>query len=331
MMLNTSSDGGGNAMKIKVYRTVKQVLHRITSRREYALITTKLNIKDSKDSVLIRFISSDDSSVNNYVYVGRPVFSRERFDKDECFAQIRKTFPSINAGQVSFPEIDELYKISEGKFLVIDIKGNDMEAVNQKWICKCLQFTEAEREKYLSDDYVSVKLSLSRIKGRRVRRKDEEPVPVDIADYEIYDRMIDVLYRIDKEQHYGDACCIEYSIVPDEYEYRYFVTHFFFNHNWCRDPQNLLNICFSAEILSGSCSREKARFSHPSKITNRKSDGTEYLIETITMDNSCVSTKFRDGDTHEPSEDDASGSRTYDNPVDFAMWVDLYHQEIRMA
>ena len=318
-------------MLIKVYRTVREVLHRITSRHEYALITTKRNLKEAKESCLIRLISSNDPSMNKYIYIGRAVFSRERFEKEVCLTDIRKKYPLLTDDEISFPGITELYELSAGKILEINVPENDMEAVNQKWICKYLQFKESEREGYLSDDFVSVKISLSRIKGRRVRHKDEDPVPVDAAGFEVYDRMIDILHRNGKEQHYGDACCIEYSIISDGYEYRYFVTHFFSNHNWNLDPKNLLNICFTAEILSGSCSRENVRFSHPSKVTSGKSDGTEYLIETIKMDNSRVSIKFVDGDTEEQTEGDVAGYRTYDNPVDFAMWVDLYHQEIRMA
>lgn len=318
-------------MRIKIYRTVKQVLHRITSRHEFALITTKMNIKDSKGSVLIRLITSDDTSINKYIYVGRPVYTRERFDKDECLAQIREKFSSINVNEVSFPDINELYRISEGKILEIYVVGNELEAVNQKWICKYLQFTESKRERYLNDDFTSVKISLSKIAGRTVRHGDEDPVPADIADFEIYDRMIDVLIYSDKDQHYGDGCIIEYSIISDEYEYRYCVVDFFSNHNWELDPENLLNILFTAELLPGSRSRENVRFLHPSKVTSRKSDGTEYLIEKIAMNNSDVSVKFRNTETKDPSECDVAESRTYDNPVDFAMWVDLYHQEIRMA
>lgn len=318
-------------MKIKIYRTVNQVLHRITSRHEYALITTKMSIKDSKGSVLISLITSDESSVNKYIYIGRPVYTRERFDKDECFSQIKEKFPSININEVSFPDINELYRISEGTVLEIYVAGKEPDDVNQEWLCKYLQFTKSKREEYLNDDFTAVKVSLSKIAGRTIRNGGEEPIPTDIADFEIYDRMIDVLIYTDKDQHYGDGCIIEYSIISNEYEYRYCAVDFFSNHNWNLDPENLFNICFTAELLPGSQSIESARFSHPSKITARNSDGSEYLIEKITMDNSKVSVKFRKSDTDEPSEGDAAASKTYDNPVDFAMWVDLYHQEIRMA
>ena len=318
-------------MKIKVYRTVRQVLHRITSRHEFALIKTKNSIRAPKDSYLIRLLSSDASSDKNYIYIGKGAFSRERFDKNECLSEIRRKFPSLGDGEVSFLEISELYEFSEGKILEIDLKGNEMDAVNQKWICECLQFNADEREHYLNDDYSSIKISFSKIAGRKVRQTGEEPVSVDVADYEIYDRMINVFHRIDKEQAYGDACNIEYSIVSDGYEYRYYLTHFFSNHCWNLDPENLLNICFIGEMLSGSCSRENVRFSHPSKITTRKSDGKEYLIEMIGMDNSMVRVKFRGTDTHEPSEGDVAADRKYDNPVDLAMWIDTCYQEIRMA
>ena len=317
-------------MKIKVYRTVRQVLHRITSRHEYALITTKNSLRAPKDSFLIRIISSEGSSDKNYIYIGKLVFTRERFDKDECLEEIRCKFSSLDNDEVSFPEITELYKFSEGKLLELDLKGNEMDAVNQKWICECLQFNEDEREKYLNDDFTSVRFSFSKIAGRKVRQAEEVPVPVDVADFEIYDRIIDVFHRTDKLQAYGDACNIEYSIVSDGYEYRYYLTHFFSNHCWNLDPENLLNICFIGEMLSGSCSRENVRFSHPSKITKCKSDGKEYLIEMITMDNSMVSVKFTNGDD-EPSKGDVAADRTYDNPVDLAMWIDTCYQEIRMA
>ena len=326
-----SSDGGGDAMTIKVYRTTGQALHRITLRHEYAFITTKRSLKDSKEFGLIRLTPSNDPVVNNYIYVGRHAYTRENFDKSECLMQIRKRFPSLNDDEVSFPDIKELYGLTEGKVLEMEVPGSDMAAVNRKWICECLQFKESEREYYLNDDFTSVKITFSKIAGRTVRHKDEAPVPVDVAGFDVYDRMIDSLIELDRTQHYGDGCFVEYSIISDDYEYRYLVTHFFSNHNWEIDPENLLNICFSAELLSGSCSKESVRFVHPSKITARKSDGAEYLVETIVMNNDDVSVKFRDGDTNEPSEADVAESRIYDNPVDFTLWADLYHQEIRMA
>ena len=318
-------------MEMKVYRTVKTVLHRITLRREYAYISTKGNLEDQKKAGhLIRLISSDDPAVNEYIYIGRPTFTRERFDQDECLTEIRKAFPSLDDCDVSFPDITELYRLSERKVLEINVGGDSVEEVNRKWIYECLQF-DADERRYLNNDLVCVKIALSKIADRTVRQKDEEPDPVDAACFEVYDRMIAVFPKIDKIQSYGDACSIEYSIISDGYEYRYFITHFFSNHNWDYDPKNLLNICFMAGILPGSCSKETVSSSHPSKITARKTDGAEYLVETITMDNSLVRVKFRNGKTDEPSRSDVSQSRSYDNPVDFTLWVDLYYQEIRMA
>ena len=316
-------------MTIKVYRTAKQVIHRLTMMREYAYISTKRSIRTSKAFCFIKLISAEGTTVNNYIYIGDRARSREVFDKKEFLMRIRKEFPSLSDDEISFPDVSELYKRTEGMVLEIDIEGDQLENVNNVWVYDYLHF-DSEKE-YLSDDYADVKISLSKIAGRSVRHKDEDPVPVDIAEFEVYDRMIDVLISTDESQHYGDGCCIEYSIISDGYEYRYFLVHFFSNHNWNIDPQNLLNICFSAELISGSCSRESVRFSHPSKITTRKSNGSEYLVEMITMDNSDVSVKFRNSKTEEPSEGDVAGLRFYDNPVDFTLWVDLYHQEIRMA
>ena len=318
-------------MIIKVYRTTRQVLNRLTLRREYAFISTKRSLKYPNGFRLIRVVSSDNNAVNNYIYIGRPVYTRERFDKNECLMQIRKEFPSLNDDEVSFPDFKELYRLAEGKVLEMDVPGSEMEDVNHEWICECLQFKESERKYYLNDDYTSVKITFSKIAGRTVRYKDEGPIPVDVAGFEVYDRMIDSLIELDRTQHYGDGCFVEYSIISDDYEYRYLVTHFFSNHNWGRDPENLLNICFSAELLSGSSSKESVRFVHPSKVTARKSDKAEYLVETIVMNNEGVRVKFRNSKTKEPSEADVSRSRNYDNPVDFTMWADLYHQEIRMA
>ncbi len=318
-------------MKIKVYRTVKQVLHKITSRREYALITTKKSINAPNRSYLISLKSSDGSPVDQYIFVGGPVFSRERFDKSGCLKNIRALIPDIIDDEVSFPDIKELYNLSDGKILELDVEGKEREEVNHRLIYDCLQFKDREKKHYLSNDFTTVRISLSRIAGRTLRNKEEKPVPEDAACFEVYDRMIDVLSNADKHHHYGDACCIEYSIISDGYEFRYFITHFFSNHNWNADPENLLNICFTAELIHGACGKKNVRFSHPSKITSRKSNGAEYFVEKIKMDNSEVSVKFRDSKTNEPSEGDVAGYRTYDNPVDFAMWVDLYHQEIRMA
>ena len=314
-------------MTIKVYRTVKTVIHRLTLMREYAFIKTDRTIKDSKSFCLIRLMPAKATPENCYIYIGDRAYSRERFDKKECLRKIREKFPLLSEDEVSFLEVSELYRLAEGMILEIDIRGYKMK---KKWISDCLQFNREERNGYLGDDFTSVKISFSRIKGRTVRHKDEEPVPVDIADFEVYDRMIDVLYETDKSQAYGDACCIEYSITSDGYEYRYYLTHFFSNHNWNLDPQNILNICFSAELLSGSVSRDYVRFSHPSKLTSRRSDGADYLVEMIKMDNEDVSVKFR-SESEGPSEGDVAGARSYDNPVDLTMWIDLFYQEIRMA
>ena len=318
-------------MTIKVYRTAKQVLHKLTLMREYALISTEKTLRDSDSFCLVRLISSEAAPVKRYIYIGDRVHSRERFDKKECLGKIRKKFPLVNDDEVSFPEITELYKLSEGMILDINVEGKELNDVNRKWVSDCLQFKESERIKYLSDDYSSVKISIFKIAGRTVSHKEKDPILVDIADFEVYDRMIDDLHKIDKSQSYGDGCYIEYSIISEGYEYRYYLTHFFSNHNWDIDPQNLLNICFRAEILSGSCSRDSVRFSHPSKITSRKFDGAEYLIKAITMDNSDVSVKFTNSGTEEPADGDVAGHRLYDNPVDFTLWADLYCQEIRMA
>ncbi len=318
-------------MKLKVNRTISPVLHKLTAMREYALITTKKRITGKDASDLISLISSDDVLVNRYIYIGNRAVSRDRFDKAECLRTIRARFLSLNEGDISFPDIRELYGLSEGKTLVINVEGEDLPDVNRKWICDYLRFSESERKYYLNDDFTSVKICLSRIAGRSVRHKGEDPVPVDITEYEIYDRIIEDLHKYDKEQAYGDGFNIEYSIVSDDCEHFYYLTHFFSNHCWNRDPQNLLNICFSAELLSGARSKESVRFTHPSKVTSRRSDGAEYLIEAIEMDNDNVRVKFRNSKTKEPSEGDVAGFRDYDNPVDLSMWIDLYYQEISMA
>ena len=318
-------------MKLKVNRTISPVLHKLTAMREFALITTKKRITGKDASDLISLISSDDVLVNRYIYIGNRAVSRDRFDKAEYLRTIRARFPSLNEGDISFPDIRELYELSEGKTLVINVEGEDLPDVNRKWICDYLRFSESERKYYLNDDFTSVKICLSRIAGRSVRHQDEDPVPVDITDYEIYDRIIEDLHKYDKEQAYGDGFNIEYSIVSDDCEHFYYLTHFFSNHCWNRDPQNLLNICFSAALLSGSRSKESVRFTHPSKVTLRRSDGADYLIEAIEMDNDNVRVKFRNSKTKEPSEGDVAGFRDYDNPVDLSMWIDLYYQEISMA
>ena len=55
----------------------------------------------------------------------------------------------INEDEISFPDISELYELSEGKVLEVDLKGKDLNDINQKWISNCLQFNKKGRKNIL--------------------------------------------------------------------------------------------------------------------------------------------------------------------------------------
>jgi hypothetical protein len=325
-------------MKIKVYKEVNAVIHRITMKREFALIAKaekmvqhdENNPDDSPDHLFL----IDKSGAKDLLYVGDKVYSRECFDKDACLSKILKKYPDIVKDDVSFPTINDLYRIAADRTLEILFNDDRRGKINRKWITDYLQIGANEGEWYMTDDFSAINIQL-----QKIGEKKDDSVPAatervaDPAEFEIYDRLIAMLYDSGKEYHYGDDFCIEYSIIYAHQEYRYYLMFFFSNHNWCSDPANILNVCVTATIVPGVFDSKDVRFTHPSKKTYCKENGEEYLMAFMTMDND-VSVKFMSiGEDHsrKQSAGDVAGNRVYDNLIDFFVWLSSFHMEIYMA
>ncbi len=319
--------------KIKVYKSINAVLHRITIKREFALISKAEEMAQCDDDSLNLVFLIDKSGAKVFLYVGDKVYSRECFDKEACLSKILEKYPDIKKDEVSFPTINELYSIAADRILEIPFMDDRREKINRKWLNDYLQIGTSEGEWYMTDDFSAISIQLQEIGGK----EDSNPATiervVDPAEFEIYDRLVKILYDSGKEEHYGDAFCIEYSIIYAHQEYRYYLMYFFSNHNWCRDPVNILNVCVTATIVPGIDDSKEVRFTHPTKKTYCKENGEEYLMVLMTMDND-VSVKFTtigDDGTEKQDYSDVAGNRVYDNLIDFYEWLSVFHMEIYMA
>lgn len=320
--------------KVKVYKEINAVLHRITMKREFALITTAEEIDQSDNDSPDFLFLIDKSGAKDLLYIGDKVYSRECFDKEICLSKILKKYPNLEKDDVSFPTINNLYKIAADRILEITFNDDRREKINRKWINDYLQIGTNEGEWYMTDDFSAINIQLQKI-GERQENSITSTIErtVDPAKFEIYDRLMKVLYDSGKEEHYGDAYCIEYSIIYANQEYRYYLMYFFSNHNWCSDPSNILNVCVTATIVHGIFDSKDVRFTHPSKKTYCKENGDDYLMVLLTMDND-VSIKFVSigkDNSEKQSAGDVAGNRVYDNLIDFTVWLSAFHQEIYMA
>ena len=321
-------------MKIKVYKAINTVLHRITMKREFALIAKTEGIAQCEEDILNHIFLVDKFGAKYLLYVGDKVYSRENFDKKACLSKLLEKYPDLEENDVSFPTINDLYKIAVDKTLEITFTDDRRDQLNRKWINDYLQIGTNECEWYMNDDFSAINILLQRIgekKDDSITETTERMI--DPAKFEIYDRLMKILYDSGAERHYGDAFCIEYSIIYANQEYRYFLMYFFSNHNWCSDPANILNVCVTTTIMPGIFDSKDVRFTHPSKKTYCKEDGKEYLMVLMTMDND-VSIKFESTGKDKSSKQahgDVAGNRVYDNLIDFSVWLFVFHLEICMA
>ena len=319
--------------KIKVYKAINTVLHRITMKREFALIAKSAGIAQCDEDIFNHIFLVDKSGAKYLLYVGDKVFSRECFDKKTCLSKILEKYPDLEGDDVSFPTINELYQIAADKTLEITFNDDRRDRLNRKWINDYLQIGTNECEWYMTDDFSAINIQLQRIgekKDDSIAKTTERVV--DPAKFEMYDRLMKILYDSGVEEHYGDAFCIEYSIIYARQEYRYYLMYFFSNHNWNADPSNILNVCVTTTIIPGIFDSKDVRFTHPSKKTYCKEDGKEYLMVCMTMDND-VSIKFAsvgEDNSRRQAKGDVAGNRVYDNLIDFTVWLSAFHQEISM-
>ncbi|WP_028236246.1 hypothetical protein [Pseudobutyrivibrio sp. MD2005] len=315
-------------MRLTVYKMIEAVLNRITARREFAIITNaeKIDLKYAYEYKEIIFLS-DDSGKGKYLYLGDTVLSRACFDKEICLSKILEQYPKLEGQDVIFPTLRELYKIAEGKRIELIFEEENRTIANKKWINKYLQIGTNKDEWYMTDDFSSVNFLFRKITNKN-NNSVNIPKIVDPAQFELYDRLTNYFYDMNREWHYGDAFSIEYSIEYAETVYRYFLTYFYSNHNWNADPANIYNICFTAMILPGECKNEDVRFLHPSKITFSRDSGDEYMLECMTMDND-VSIKFTSDGVQ--AVGDVAGNRIYENPIALIRWMHSFHLEIELT
>ena len=335
------------AYTIGVDKTVRQVLDLLTRKREHALLLTRWELSGSQELTLARggyewleICSAGDASNPHrlesfYLAIGGELDSREDMrihDMQEACLLVSEMQDWLAA----FPTVRDLYALCDGKTLKIQIDARSEEEANKIWLRGMLRLGEDPGKWYASDDFSSITASLRRVaEGAESEAPGSEddcgkPEAVDVAEFEVYDRLYGKLEQMARSWAYGDGVFVEYSISSDEGCGRYCATEFYSNHNWDADPANLLVVRFGAEVSQKACSARDVQFSHPTKTTERKADHKRFLADSLTMAND-IETKFSSGKGEDRHPDESvSADRTMDNPVDFDMWVEMHRKEIEL-
>lgn len=332
---------------IEVDKTVRQVLDLLTRKREYALLGTSARLPRTTERDLERWsyecleicdaskAAEPNMSERSYLIIGGELDSRDHMQIVDL--QEMSMTASIRMDcSVTFPATDSLYSLCEGKSLRFEIKAETEDEANRIWLREMLRLGEDPGKWYASDDFSDITVSLRRIsEGAESEAAGNaadcgELEAVDIAEFEVYDRLYDKLEHMARSWAYGDGIFVEYSISSDEGVARYCATEFYSNHNWDADPANLLVVRFDAEVSSEKCSARDVQFSHPTKATERKSDHERFLVDSLVMVND-IETRFSSGIGEDKHPDESvSADRTMDNLIDFDMWVEMHRKEIEL-
>ena len=334
------------AYSIRVERTVRQVVDLLTRKREFALVSACGRISSTKKLSLeakgyewielcdVGKEAEANRSEIRYLVIGGCLNSREDVLRPDY--QGASEFACLKGCDLAFLSIDGLYGICEGRSLKYSLAACSENEANEYWLQRMLRLGEDPGKWYASDDFSSITVSMRRVvEGSASEAAGSEAdcgerEAVDVAGFEVYDRLCGKLEQMARSCWYGDDIFVEYSISSNGGCARYCATEFYSNHNWNADPANLLVVRFGAEVSSEKCSARDVQFSHPTKTTERKSNHERFLIDSLAMAND-IETKFSSGrgeDRH-PNES-VSADRVMDNLVDFDMWVEMHRKEIEL-
>lgn len=343
---------------ITVEKTMQQTLDLLTRKREFALLETGQRLSPQQEEVLqsancvwIEIRDAVESVVDSqtkrckYLVVSLEghAFSRDALPAAEMlpnseFGACLRELMRDGSAEASPVSIRALYELCEGKRLVADLASESEEKANKFWLRSMLRLGMDPGKWYASDDFSSIKVILKRVSSNpesetaEESKSCDEPVPVDISEFEVCDCLCSKLEHSAEGDDYGypNDVFVEYSICSDELVARCCATEFYSNHCWNWDPANLLVLRFCAEIASDECTQRDVQFSHPTKVTRRKADGERFLVDSMVMTNA-VKTKFTSGRGDDKRPDEAvSADRVMDNLVDFYSWVDMHRKEIEL-
>ena len=345
------------AYLITVDKSVRQALDLITRKREFALLAADQRLSTAQERALERagcvWVEIRDAAkraAGSQAERSYLIVSLESHTPSRDALPAAGTFPDSELGaclrelecdgrtKTSFPPIKALYEFCEGATLVVDIGSGSEEGANWFWLRGMLRLGMDPGKWYASDDFSSIKVNLKRVStkpGSEASEENEpcdESVPVDIAEFEVYSRLRNKLEHTAEDGGYGypNDIFVEYSVSSDAGSARYCATEFYSNHNWNRDPANLLVVRFSAEIVPGMCNQKDVRLCHPTKATTRGADCEHFMVDSLSMAND-IEAKFHTGRGEDRHPDEAvSAARIMDNPVDFNTWVDMHRKEIEL-
>jgi len=332
---------------IEVNKTVKQVLDLLTRKREYALLFTHAELSCSQkmsltrgDHIWLEICSAGGTGNPHqperlYLAIGGELDSRDDMRIDDM-QEASSLVSEMKDCSVALPPMRDLCDLCRERTLRFQIDASSEEEANRIWLREMLRLGEDPGKWYASDDFSSITVSLRHVaEGAESEAAGSaadcgNPEAVDVAEFEVYDRLYGKLEHTARNWAYGDDVFVEYSISSDERSARYCATEFYSNHNWDADPANLLVVRFDAEVSPERCSARDVQFSHPTKTTERKSDHERFLVDSLTMVND-IETKFSCGIGEDKHPDESvSANHIMDNLIDFVMWVEMHRKEIEL-
>lgn len=348
----------GNAKRIysiEVEKGTRQVLDLLTRKRCFTMLTVRGRITAEQERELERELgageawckvhatgTADGQRPNEEAFLAARALEGDARSRDRARRAAggseRRTWHLLRvcggAVEVSLaqPTIGELYELAGDGRLECRIAASGEAEANRIWLRDMLRLGRDPGKWYASDDYTSVKVTMRPISGAAGSDAPAgAPHPVDIAEYEVYDRLRGSLARAAwiGDCGYGDDVFVEYSMSSDEGYARYCATEFYSNHEWDADPANLLVARFCAEVSQGGCGKEEVSRSHPAKATYRKADRERFLVDGMAMEND-VEVKFMTGWGEQDRRPDeiVSADRRMGSPVDFEKWVRMHRTEI---
>lgn len=326
---------------ITIDRTQRQILDLLTRRKAFALVSLKKELREQVKNFSNReerfyllescddLASTDDHDL--YLFIGKTIRSRtDAGRKNIVFEQLKDL--NLSEDALSFPNMQELLESCGEKHVSTTIKSASEKDANQAWLRECLGFRLPEPQKYFSEDLSKQEIRLRKVadsENSTVKSKVEAHFE-DAKNFEVYSKIFDHMALIAAGKVPGtsllnDDIFVEYTLsdgASGKFLARYMALEFYSNHAWKIDPLNLLNLRFTAKILSDPCTVEDVRFSHPSKATRDVRSNDQYLIDSIKVVNSMSGKK---------QKEDAQAEFLWDDPEEFEVWICGYREKIRFA
>lgn len=273
-----------------------------------------------------------DDSFRCLLFVGESIHSRDDESRvNEVMRQLADQ--GIDEGAVTFPSVQELYAMTKGYTLRCKVYADDEEGAVLVWNELHLGIGSDKGQNYHNRDssLITLHLQWASDESRSCCPADPLSTLADPAEFSAYGEMFAKMAEDacgPVAMVYGDDLLVDYAISHGDEVTRCIATEFFTNHKWDIDPTTLLTLRVKARISPQPCDDEALRFSHPTKAVRRMSDGKKFYLQSITTTNDIEVKFFQGGGEDREPDTLVSADRTWDNLVDFFLWLEIYRREI---